>query len=181
MRETRSSAYAGFASSCAALDAAEPLGRRQQQPVVGADVQPALAVAQRERPARAADARVDDREVHAGRHVRERVREHERALEHAAGPDAVRDVDDLRVRRDPLHHAVARADEVVLQAEVGQEGDEHQRELTASTQAVEVVSLATATTSRPSARACGGGLRADRDDRHAARRSRRAHAPPSRT
>ena len=33
-----------------------------------------------------------------------------------------------RVGRDPLDHAVARADEVVLQPEVGQEGDDHGRE-----------------------------------------------------
>ena len=49
----------------------------------------------------------------------------ERALQDPPGPDAVRDVDDLHVRRDRLDHAVTRADEVVLQAEVGQERDEH--------------------------------------------------------
>ena len=65
-------------------DAAEALGCGQEQPVVGADVEPALRVAQRERAARAADAGIDDREVHAGRHVRQRVRERERALEDPA-------------------------------------------------------------------------------------------------
>jgi hypothetical protein len=37
----------------------------------------------------------------------------------------VRDVDQLGPGRDALHHAVAGADEVVLQAEVGQEGNDH--------------------------------------------------------
>ena len=49
-------------------------------------------------------------------HVRKRVREHERALEHGLRRDPVRDVDHLRVGRDPLDHAVADADEVVLRA-----------------------------------------------------------------
>ncbi len=107
-------------------DAAETVGRGQQQAVVGADVQAALAVLEHERPAGAADTGIDHGEVHAGGHVRERVREHERALQDASRPDAVGDVDDLRVWRDALHHAVARADEVVLKTEVGQERDEHQ-------------------------------------------------------
>jgi hypothetical protein len=96
-----------------------------EQPVVRADVEAAALVAQHDRAARTADARVDDREVHALRHVRQRAREHERALQHLLRRDPVRDVDDLHVRRDALHDAVARADEVVLQAEVAQEGDEH--------------------------------------------------------
>src|SRR2546430_13061188 len=37
------------------------------------------------------------------------------------------DVDDLRLRRDPLQHAMTGADEVVREPEVGQERDEHQR------------------------------------------------------
>ena len=57
-------------------DAAEAVGGGQQQPVVGPDVEPPLGVAQRERAARAADAGVDDREVDARGHVRQRVREH---------------------------------------------------------------------------------------------------------
>jgi hypothetical protein len=73
----------------------------------------------------AADSRVDDRQVHADRHVRERVAEHERALEHLLRRNPVCDVDDLRVGSDPLDHAVAGADEVVLQPEVGQERDHH--------------------------------------------------------
>ena len=47
----------------------------------------------------------------------------ERALGHRHRPDAVRDVDDLRVGGDPLHHAAADAGVVVLDAEVGEEGD----------------------------------------------------------
>ena len=45
--------------------------------------------------------RVDDREVHAGRHVRERVLERDRSLADGVFLDPVRDVDDLRVRAIP--------------------------------------------------------------------------------
>ena len=62
--------------------------------------------------------------MHALRHERQRVRQRERALEHRLRRDAVRDVDDLDLGRDPLHHAVTGADEVVLQPEVRQERDE---------------------------------------------------------
>jgi hypothetical protein len=106
-----SSAYSGLASSC--TSSTPP----SEQPVV--------AGPQREWTAVAADARVDDREVHADRHVRERVAEHERALQHLLRRDPVRDVDDLRVGRDPLDHPVARAHEVILKPEVGQERDHH--------------------------------------------------------
>ena len=85
---------------------------------------PALPVPKCKRPASAADARIDDREVHAGRHVRERVRERERTRKDLARWDSVRDVDDLDLGRDPLHHAVTRADEIVLEAEVCEKGDE---------------------------------------------------------
>ena len=60
------------------VDPAERVGRRQEQPVVGPDEQPAVAGPQRERPAMAADAGIDDGEMDAVRHVRERVAEHER-------------------------------------------------------------------------------------------------------
>ena len=73
----------------------------------------------------AADPGIDDGEMDALRQVRKRVREHERALEDALRLDAVRDVDDLGLRRDPLHHAVAGPDEIVLEPEVGQERDQH--------------------------------------------------------
>jgi hypothetical protein len=100
----------------------------QQQTVVGSDVEAALSVSQRKRSARAADTRVHDREMHPDRHEVDRVREHERALENRRRRDPVRDVDDLRLRGDALHDAVARADEVVLQAEVTEERDEHDAE-----------------------------------------------------
>ena len=101
-----------------------------------------LGVAQRERAARSSDSGVDDGKVDAHRHVRERVAEHERTLEDALRGNPMGDVDDLRLRRDALDHAVARADEVVLQAEVGEEGNDHDGgtiRRTASDQAVEVV------------------------------------------
>ena len=105
------------------VDPAELLGRRDQQAVVGADVEAAVAAAERD--AHAGRRPRPDRRPRGGRlgEVRERVREHERALQHALRRDPVRDVDDLDLGRDPLHHAVAGADEVVLEPEVGEEGD----------------------------------------------------------
>ena len=44
-------------------------------------------------------------------------------LQHRLRRDPVRDVDHARVGRDPRDHAVARADEVVLEPEVGEERD----------------------------------------------------------
>ena len=145
-----------------------PLGGRDQQPVVGADEEPPLLVAQRERAARAADTGVDDRQVDADGHVGQRAREDERALEDLLRRDPVRDVDDLRLGRDPLDHAVARADEVVLEPEVAQEADEHAAEpIAASRPATSCVS-ASRTTSTPASRAaavvCGPMLTAGMRD-----------------
>ena len=102
-----------------------PIDGRQQETVVRADVQPALGVAQRQRLVDGRRPRVDDREMNPDRHVGQRVGEHERALQHRLRRDPVRDVDDLGLRRDALDHSVTGADEVVLEAEVGEEGDEH--------------------------------------------------------
>src|SRR6266511_6263508 len=107
------------------LDLAELLGRRNKEAVVGADVEPAVGAAQGERAPLAADSGVDNGEVNSFREVGKRVREHERTLQDALWLDPVRDVDDLDVWRDSLHDRVTRADEVVCEAEVGQEGDEH--------------------------------------------------------
>ena len=79
----------------------------------------------RDRTPLAADARVDDREVDARGHVRQRVGEHERALEHRLRLDPVRDVDHLARQARSRDHPVARADEVVVEPEVGQERDDH--------------------------------------------------------
>ena len=81
-------------------------------------------VAQRKRAPMAADAGVDDCEMHPDRHVGQRVGEHERALQHRLRRDSVRDVDDLGLRGDSLDDAVAGSDEVVLQAEVGEKRDD---------------------------------------------------------
>jgi hypothetical protein len=110
-------------------DAAEPLGRRHEQAVVRPDEEPAVAASQRQRTARATDPWIDHRKVNAAGHVRRRVREHERALEDMLRRDPVRDVDDLDLGRDRLDHAVAGTDEVVLEPEVAQKGDEHARRL----------------------------------------------------
>ena len=148
-------------------DAAEALGCGKEQPVVGTDVEPPFAIAERERAARAADPRVDDREVHACRHVRQRVRKRERALEDPPGTDAVRDVDQLRVGRDPLDHAVAGADEIVLEAEVGEEGDEHLEGTYGFEQALDVVRGCDRRDLEAERERLGGRLRPDRDDGNA--------------
>ena len=127
------------------LDPAELLRSRDEQPVVGPDVETAVAAPEGDRPALASHARIDDREMDAFGEVRERVREHDRPLQHPVRLDPVRDVDDLDLRRDPLHHAVAGAHEVVLEPEVGQERDQHVRpkliDPPAPDEAVEVVRL----------------------------------------
>ena len=107
------------------LDPAQPLGCGDEQAVVGADVEPSVAAAQRDGAAVAADLRVDDREVDADRHVRQGVGQRGRAFDDRLRPDPVGHVDHLRARRDALDDAVADADEVVLEPEVGEEGDQH--------------------------------------------------------
>ena len=57
------------------LDSAHALGRRDEQPVVGADVQAARVVTDGQRPTWTANAGVDDREVDALGHVPEGVPE----------------------------------------------------------------------------------------------------------
>ena len=113
--------------------AAEALGGGQEEPVVGTDVQPSLRIAQGESTPAAPHARIDDREVDSGRHVGQRIGEHERALEHVSRPDPMRDVDHASVGSDGGDDAVTGADEVVLEPEVGQEGDDHELERNAST------------------------------------------------
>ena len=75
----------------------------------------------------APDAGIDHRKMHPDGHVRQRVGEHERALQDGLRGNPVGDVDDLGVRRDALDDTVTRADEVVLEPEVGEERDEHRR------------------------------------------------------
>ncbi len=101
------------------------LGRRQQQAVVRPHEATAFRVTQGERAAVAADTRIDHREMNADGHVRQRVGEDERPLQHRLRRDPMRDVDDLGIRCEALDHAVAGADEVVLEPEIGEERDEH--------------------------------------------------------
>jgi hypothetical protein len=84
-------------------DDAGPARGRQEEAVIGPDERPLLTVAKRERSPRPSDAGIDDRQMDADRHEADRVRENERTLEHRLGRDPVRDVDDLRLRRDALH------------------------------------------------------------------------------
>ena len=159
--------YSGFVELVRGLDPAQALGRRQEQAVVGADEEAAVAAPQRERAPAGTHSRIDDGQVDAGRHVRERVRQRQRALEHRLRRDPVRDVDDLGVRRDPLHHAVADADEVVGQPEVGQEGDDHGGDPTNRVdQTVEVVRLGLGDDVQSCLPRSRSRLRADRDRRH---------------
>ena len=104
---------------------------RQQEPVVGPDVHAPLPVAKSERTPWASYTGIDDREVDPDGHEPDRVRQHEGALEDRRRRDPVGDVDDLHVRGDALDHAVARADEIVLEPEVAEEGDEHGAERSA--------------------------------------------------
>ena len=76
----RSSAYAGFASSCAAsIPARSAAGT--SRPLSGPTKKRPSPSRSASAPAGAADAGVDDREMDADRHVRQRAREHERALQ----------------------------------------------------------------------------------------------------
>ena len=92
----------------------------------------AVGVSKGERTAVAADPRIDNCQMDTDRHVRQRVRQHERALQDGLGRDAVGDIDDLGPRGDPLDHAVTRSDEVVLETEVGEKHDEHDPSLRAA-------------------------------------------------
>ena len=105
-------------------DPAARLGRRHQQAVVGADEQPAVAAAQRDRAALRADAGIDHREVHAHRQV---AASRPPAAARPGRPPAARcrgRCGSPGVRADQVDHPVADADEVVGQAEVRQERDE---------------------------------------------------------
>src|SRR5204862_4230809 len=128
---------------------AELFGGRDQQPVVGTHVDAALCVTQGKSASRAADSWIDDGEVDALGHEWQRVGQRERSLEDGLRRDAVRDVDDLDVGRNSLHHTVTRADEVVLQAEVRQERDEARHRAAESTRPATSCVPASATTVRP--------------------------------
>ena len=138
------------------LDSAEPVGGHDEEPVVGPDIETPVGPAQGDRPAVAADTRVDDRQVDALRHEGNRAREHERPLDDAVRRDPVRDVDHLGVRGDALDASAADSHEVVLEAEVRQEGDEpafDAASLTATTSPSRSWLSASATTRRPRPRA----------------------------
>jgi hypothetical protein len=91
---------------------------QRQQAVVRADEYPPVAHSDRHGATAAADAGVDDRDVDPHRHVGNRACQHERALRDSLRRDAVRDVDDLDVFRDPFDHPAANAGEIVLETEV---------------------------------------------------------------
>ena len=96
---------------------------RPQQPVVGADENAISCDAQRDRTSLAADAGIDDREMHARRAVGERRAQRQRARADVVARDAVVEIDDARARAAPRDHRVADADELVREAVVRQERD----------------------------------------------------------
>jgi hypothetical protein len=106
-------------------DAAEPLGRGNEEAVVGTDEQATVAAANHEGPSRRPDPRIDHGEVDSLGHVGKGVRQNEGSLQDTLRLDPVRDVDHVRVRRDSLDDTPARTREVILDAEVGQKSDEH--------------------------------------------------------
>ena len=115
--ETGSSRHGEAEISTASATPPNRSAAGDEQAVVGPDQQPALLGGpQRQRPSLGADVGVDDGEVHAGGHVRQRPREHRGARPHVLARDAVREVDDARVRADPGDHAVDDADELVGRA-----------------------------------------------------------------
>ena len=92
------------------------LGGERQQAVVGADQDPVVRQPQRDRAALGADVRVDDRQVHAHRHVQDRALQDQRAGANVVALDAVGQIDDRAPRAQRRDHAVADPDEVVGRA-----------------------------------------------------------------
>jgi hypothetical protein len=109
------------------LDAAAALPRQAEQAVVGTYQDAPVRSAQRDRTPLGPHLGVDDGDVHADRHVGQRVAQHERAVAHRVAADAVRDVHDVDVGIDRADHAVADADEVVVAPVVGEQRDDHGR------------------------------------------------------
>ena len=153
-------------------DPAEAVGRGQQQAVVGADEDAVVERgAQRDGAPPRADLRVDDREVHAGRRVGQRPREHQRAGEHGLARDAVGEVDHARGRALVRDHGVHDADELVRQPVVGEEGDGSRHAPTFSRRPVPRPPVRRACAGRPRGRARGRGRAARRSWRARSRRA----------
>ncbi len=106
--------------------AAERADRPGQHAVVRTDQDPAPGL-DRDRAARGSHARINDRDVHGGRHRRDRLGEHRRPAPHVAWRHQVRDIDDSRGRSDPRGYPVAGGDETVFEPEVGEERKAAQR------------------------------------------------------
>jgi hypothetical protein len=107
-----------------ALRAARHRDSRREQPVVGSD-EHALTTGDLDGDgaARRADTGIDDREDHAGVDVLDGARQGERTGADVVRRDAVGDVDDRRVRGDGPDDRLADADELVVEAVVGEERD----------------------------------------------------------
>ncbi len=105
-------------------DTTAALGGRDEQAVVGPHEQPAVAARERDGPPIRADPRIDDGDVDADRHVRERVGERSGALCHGAGCNSVREVQHACIRRHGQDRALDDSRVRIPRAEVRQERDE---------------------------------------------------------
>ena len=105
-------------------DAPGSLGGEREQAVVGPDEPAAVPRAEGDGPPLRADIGINDGEMHADRHVGDRLGEDERAGADVVAIDPVGEVDDAGLGTGPDDHPVADADEVVGQPIVRQEGDD---------------------------------------------------------
>ena len=103
---------------------AQALERPGEQAVVGAGEDVAPAGSDRDRPPRGAHARIDDRDVDAGRQVRQCAPQQQRAVTDRVLPDLVADVDDLDVGRDAQDRPADDRRRRVACAEVGEQREE---------------------------------------------------------
>ncbi len=138
---------------------------QREQPVVRTHQQPTVLAAQGDGAALGAHLRVHHPHVHSARQVGQGVAQHDRPLPHGEAPDAVGEVDDLGVGRDPADHAVADAHELVVVAVVGEEGDDHALASSRSASTRPSMSWRSASTCTVES-VLAGGLAGDGPDRH---------------
>ena len=111
-----------WSSSTARRRAAGDGDRRGEQPVVGADEDAgAVGHLDGDGPAGGADAGIDDREHDALGNVGDGPGERQGAGAHVVGADAVGEVDRRDVRREVADHRLDDADELVVEAVVGEQ------------------------------------------------------------
>ena len=104
-------------------DAAEGLCPEQHQAIVGSHQHVAARHPQGDGPPFRAHPGIDNGEMHARRHERQRRAQDERAVADRVLPDGVGQVDDLRVRADREHDPAADGGGAI-EPKVGEERDE---------------------------------------------------------